>query len=129
MFFFAQVRELGYMTRLGMWGAGTPFDSFTAFCQTIDKAGVGAMELLAMDMKSRGLFVSRMLAFTGLFFFFIFLFFFEEPRPLPFTGLCVFFYVFRFFFLRPTLRPLRLEDARLHRVILFFHFFYFFLFF
>ena len=93
------MRELGYMTRLGMWGAGTPFDSFTAFCQTIDKAGVGAMELLAMDMKSRGLFVSRMLAFTGLLFFYLYIFiFFEEPRPLPFTGLCVFFMFFVFFF-------------------------------
>ena len=100
MFFFAQVRELGYMTRLGMWGAGTPFDSFTAFCQTIDKAGVGAMELLAMDMKSRGLFVSRMLAFTGLLFFYLYIFiFFLKSRGLfPSPGCVFFFYVFRFFF-------------------------------
>ena len=36
-----------------------------AFESEIEKAGTGAMELLAMDMKSRGMFVSRQLSFHG----------------------------------------------------------------
>ena len=61
----AEVKDLGYMSRLGLWGRGTPFPDFSTFAARIDRAGVGAMELLAMDMKARGMFVSRMLAFTG----------------------------------------------------------------
>ncbi|KAL1504501.1 hypothetical protein AB1Y20_010904 [Prymnesium parvum] len=61
----ADVKDLGYMTRLGLWGRGTPFRDFNDFASSIEKAGVGAMELLAMDMKARGMFVSRMLAFDG----------------------------------------------------------------
>jgi len=53
------------MSRLGLWGRGTPFPDFNTFAAKIERAGVGAMELLAMDMKARGMFVSRMLAFTG----------------------------------------------------------------
>lgn len=41
------------MERLGLWGGGTPFASFSDFASAIEKAGVGAMELLAMDMKAR----------------------------------------------------------------------------
>jgi len=61
----AEVKDLGYMSRLGLWGRGTPFPDFSTFAAKIERAGVGAMELLAMDMKARGMFVSRMLAFTG----------------------------------------------------------------
>ena len=61
----ADVRDLAYMERLGLWGKGTPFPDFMHFTKEIDNAGVGAMELLAMDMKARGMFVSRMLSFEG----------------------------------------------------------------
>ena len=61
----AETKDLGYMTRLGLWGLGTPFKDFEAFSKGIDRAGVGGMELVAMDMKSRGLFVARMLSFSG----------------------------------------------------------------
>lgn len=61
----AEAKDLGYMTRLGLWGNGAPFRDFEVFSNAIGRAGVGAMELVAMDMKARGLFVARMLSFSG----------------------------------------------------------------
>lgn len=61
----ADTKDLGYMPRLGLWGRGAPFADFGQFASGISRAGVGAMELVAMDMKARGMFVSRMLSFAG----------------------------------------------------------------
>lgn len=44
-----------YMERLGMWGIGTAFKDFSAFKSCIEKSGFGAMELVALDMKRRGM--------------------------------------------------------------------------
>ena len=56
---------MAYMTRLGLWGTGTPFPEFNDFIQAIEKRGVGAMELVAMDMKLRGMYIARQLSFHG----------------------------------------------------------------
>ncbi|CAI5485719.1 unnamed protein product, partial [Closterium sp. Naga37s-1] len=61
----SEPRHVGYMTRLGLWGDGTPFLNFQHFLGTIDKRGVGALELMAMDMKARGMYVCRTLSFDG----------------------------------------------------------------
>ena len=61
----AETKDLGYMSRLGLWGRGNAFPDFGSFASGISRAGVGAMELVAMDMKARGMFVSRMLSFSG----------------------------------------------------------------
>jgi hypothetical protein len=54
------------MERLGLWGEGTPsFRSFTDFLDAVGGRGVGALELVAMDMKARGMFVCRTLSFQG----------------------------------------------------------------
>uniref|UniRef100_H2YSL4 Strawberry notch helicase C domain-containing protein n=1 Tax=Ciona savignyi TaxID=51511 RepID=H2YSL4_CIOSA len=50
------------MSRLGLWGSGTPFPEFSHFIQ---RRGVGAMELVAMDMKLRGSYIARQLSFYG----------------------------------------------------------------
>lgn len=42
------------MVRLGLWGEGTPFKEFADFISAVEKRGVGAMEIVAMDMKLRG---------------------------------------------------------------------------
>ena len=47
----AETKDLGYMARLGLWGGGCAFPDFSQFAQNIARAGVGAMELVAMDMK------------------------------------------------------------------------------
>lgn len=58
-------RNMAYMTRLGLWGEGTPFKTFNSFIQTLERRGVGAMELVAMDMKLRGMYIARQLSFHG----------------------------------------------------------------
>ncbi|KAJ1618490.1 P-loop containing NTP hydrolase pore-1-domain-containing protein [Pavlovales sp. CCMP2436] len=61
----SEVKDLAYMERLGLWGKGAPFPSFADFTNEMSRGGMCAMELLAMDLKARGLLVSRMLAFSG----------------------------------------------------------------
>uniref|UniRef100_A0A1D1YBL4 Protein strawberry notch 2 n=2 Tax=Anthurium amnicola TaxID=1678845 RepID=A0A1D1YBL4_9ARAE len=56
---------MGYMVRLGLWGAGTCFPKFPDFLGALDKGGVGALELVAMDMKARGMYVCRTLSYEG----------------------------------------------------------------
>ena len=59
---------MAYMTRLGLWGPGTSFNDFNHFIQAIEQRGVGAMELIAMDMKLRGMYIARQLSFAGVLF-------------------------------------------------------------
>ena len=56
---------MAYMVRLGLWGSGTSFPEFTDFISTVEKRGVGAMELVAIDMKLRGMYIARQLSFSG----------------------------------------------------------------
>ncbi|KAG8043407.1 hypothetical protein GUJ93_ZPchr0458g22878, partial [Zizania palustris] len=49
----SEPRNLGYMVRLGLWGDGTSFKNFPQFLGSLEKGGVGALELVAMDMKAR----------------------------------------------------------------------------
>ena len=39
--------------------------SFNDFIQSIEKRGIGAMEIVAMDMKLRGMYMARQLSFSG----------------------------------------------------------------
>ncbi|XP_018022317.1 protein strawberry notch homolog 1 [Hyalella azteca] len=61
----SEPKNMAYMVRLGLWGVGTPFKNFPDFISTIEKRGVGAMELVAMDMKLRGMYIARQLSFAG----------------------------------------------------------------
>jgi len=56
---------MAYMVRLGLWGPGTSFPEFSDFISTVEKRGVGAMELVAIDMKLRGMYIARQLSFSG----------------------------------------------------------------
>ncbi|CDW58965.1 sno, strawberry notch 1 [Trichuris trichiura] len=58
-------RHMAYMTRLGLWGEGRAFPDFGSFISAVERRGVGAMEIIAMDMKLRGLYLARQLSFTG----------------------------------------------------------------
>ncbi|AQK46021.1 RING/FYVE/PHD zinc finger superfamily protein [Zea mays] len=53
------------MVRLGLWGEGTSFQTFPQFLGALEKGGVGALELVAMDMKARGMYVCRTLSYKG----------------------------------------------------------------
>ncbi|XP_033748183.1 protein strawberry notch homolog 1-like isoform X1 [Pecten maximus] len=61
----SEPKNMAYMTRLGLWGQGTPFLEFNDFIQAVERRGVGAMELVAMDMKLRGMYIARQLSFKG----------------------------------------------------------------
>uniref|UniRef100_A0A8C5JX75 Protein strawberry notch homolog 1 n=1 Tax=Jaculus jaculus TaxID=51337 RepID=A0A8C5JX75_JACJA len=61
----SEPRNMAYMNRLGIWGEGTPFREFSDFIQAVERRGVGAMEIVAMDMKLRGMYIARQLSFTG----------------------------------------------------------------
>ena len=49
----SEPKNMAYMTRLGLWGTGTPFSDFNQFIIAVERRGVGAMEIVAMDMKVR----------------------------------------------------------------------------
>uniref|UniRef100_UPI00358DE5C9 protein strawberry notch homolog 1 isoform X3 n=1 Tax=Myxine glutinosa TaxID=7769 RepID=UPI00358DE5C9 len=61
----SEPRNMAYMSRLGIWGPGTPFKEFSDFIQAVERRGVGAMEVVAMDMKLRGMYIARQLSFSG----------------------------------------------------------------
>ncbi|XP_063396548.1 protein strawberry notch homolog 1-like [Mytilus trossulus] len=61
----SEPKNMAYMTRLGLWGPGTPFKEFGDFIQAVERRGVGAMELVAMEMKLRGMYIARQLSFQG----------------------------------------------------------------
>ncbi|PKU38169.1 hypothetical protein llap_11530 [Limosa lapponica baueri] len=61
----SEPKNMIYMSRLGIWGPGTPFRAFDEFLHAIEKRGVGAMEIVAMDMKVSGMYIARQLSFTG----------------------------------------------------------------
>eukprot|EP00911_Craspedida_sp_UC1_P000088 UC1_evm1s74 len=57
------VQGMAFMERLGLWGAGTTFEDFGQFKGAIEGHGLGAAELIAMQMKKSGTYVSRSLGF------------------------------------------------------------------
>ncbi len=60
------VQNMGYMQRLGLWGDGTGFPGgFVEFQNKIERGGVGAMEMVARDMKAAGMYTSRSLSYRG----------------------------------------------------------------
>ncbi len=60
-----EVMNLAYAQRLGLWGPETPFGTVRDFVTAVDGAGLAAMELVARDMKSMGLYLSRFLSYQG----------------------------------------------------------------
>ncbi|WP_168452277.1 strawberry notch-like NTP hydrolase domain-containing protein [Sphingopyxis microcysteis] len=61
----SDVNNLAYATRLGLWGPETAFANREAFVAEIRNGGIAAMELVARDLKSLGLYTARALSFAG----------------------------------------------------------------
>ncbi|MEQ1956208.1 strawberry notch family protein [Mesorhizobium sp. CN2-181] len=60
------VENLAYAQRLGIWGSDDfPFANRAEFVAAIEDGGVAAMEVLARDLKSLGLYTSRSLSYDG----------------------------------------------------------------
>ncbi|KAJ4815925.1 RING/FYVE/PHD zinc finger protein [Rhynchospora pubera] len=61
----SEPRNMAYMVRLGLWGPGSSFEKFQEFLAALEKGGVGALELVAMEMKARGMYLCRTLSYNG----------------------------------------------------------------
>jgi len=61
----SDIGNLGYASRLGLWGQETAFPTHESFMTEIRAGGVAAMELVARDLKAQGLYLSRSLSFAG----------------------------------------------------------------
>src|SRR5690606_10903436 len=60
------VHNLAYAQRLGLWGGEDfPFQTRAEFVEAIEAAGVAAMEVLARDLRSLGLYTARSLSYDG----------------------------------------------------------------
>jgi predicted RNA methylase len=60
------VHNLAYAQRLGLWGSEDfPFANRAEFVEAIENGGVAAMEVLARDLRSLGLYNSRSLSYDG----------------------------------------------------------------
>ena len=57
-------KHMGYMSRLGLWDVNSN-RGFAEFSSKIDNAGIAAMEMIAMEMKSMGMYCNRFLSFEG----------------------------------------------------------------
>ena len=58
-----ELANLAYCERLGLWGEGCPFSDFEAFLKVVSKKGIFFLEMLAMELKREGAYVSRGLSF------------------------------------------------------------------
>lgn len=59
------IKSLGYMERLGLWGPGAPFADFSAFQSTLGKVGVAALEAVSGQLRRRGSYIARTLSYDG----------------------------------------------------------------
>ncbi|MDT7858215.1 strawberry notch family protein [Rubrivirga sp. S365] len=60
-----EVSNLAYASRLGLWGRGTPFPTVESFVEKVSAGGIAAMELVAKDLKSMGLYLARSVSYDG----------------------------------------------------------------
>jgi len=62
----SEPKNLGFMSRLGLWGYGTEHPlGFSQFLKGIERLGTGAMELHSMHLKSIGAIVARTLSYEA----------------------------------------------------------------
>ena len=60
------VHNLAYAQRLGLWGGDDfPFATRAEFVEAIEDGGIAAMEVLARDLRSLGLYTARSLSYDG----------------------------------------------------------------
>jgi len=60
------VQDMSYMERLGLWGSGTYFKAFDTISAVLNGGGsAGAMEMLAVQLKSSGAYLARNLGLRG----------------------------------------------------------------
>lgn len=59
--------NLSYAPRLGLWGSTqAPFLTREDFMKAADEGGIAFMELVARELKAKGLYLARMISFEGI---------------------------------------------------------------
>jgi hypothetical protein len=61
----SEIGNMAYMSRMGFWGAGSTFPTADDFLSSMKARGLGFLEMLAMEMKAEGKYVSRSLSFAN----------------------------------------------------------------
>jgi len=61
----SEVGNMAYMSRLGLFGAGSAFPTFEDFLASLKKKGISFLELLAMELKGNGFYLARGLSFRS----------------------------------------------------------------
>jgi hypothetical protein len=59
------VHNLGYCTRLGIWGEGTAFKTRNDFICVFEAGGIADLEQVTLSLKASGVYVARSLSFEG----------------------------------------------------------------
>lgn len=59
------VHNLGYATRLGIWGEGTPFEDRKAFIKTFEAGDIGDLEQVTLSLKASGVYIARSISYEG----------------------------------------------------------------
>ena len=57
--------HLRYAERLRLWGVDRAFATFDSFAKALTKSGQGAMELVALELKTRGAYLCRSIGLGG----------------------------------------------------------------
>ncbi|CAD7969162.1 unnamed protein product [Amoebophrya sp. A120] len=60
-----EVNNMGYMSRLGLWGPEKVYKTFQDFSKSISSGGVTAMEVVAINLKAYGVMSCRSLSYCG----------------------------------------------------------------
>jgi hypothetical protein len=60
-----EVSNMAYLSRLGLWGEGTPFANQRQFVNSIAGSGLAAMEMIARSLKANGLYTAPSLSYDG----------------------------------------------------------------
>eukprot|EP00441_Pelagodinium_beii_P034839 CAMPEP_0197643006 /NCGR_PEP_ID=MMETSP1338-20131121/16487_1 /TAXON_ID=43686 ORGANISM="Pelagodinium beii, Strain RCC1491" /NCGR_SAMPLE_ID=MMETSP1338 /ASSEMBLY_ACC=CAM_ASM_000754 /LENGTH=2734 /DNA_ID=CAMNT_0043216215 /DNA_START=58 /DNA_END=8262 /DNA_ORIENTATION=+ len=60
----SELKNFAYMDRLGLWGAGTSFESFKQFEEMLSREQLAGFEMLSMEMKALGVYSARMLSWA-----------------------------------------------------------------
>lgn len=60
------IQNMAYLSRMGMWGKGTPFEEFEDFYKIIGlKKSIAVLEMMTMQFKSMGCQVARNVGYQG----------------------------------------------------------------
>ena len=61
----SEIANMAYLSRLGLWGPGAAFAQAEDFMTSMKSRGLGFLEMLAMELKAEGKYVSRSRAFRN----------------------------------------------------------------